>query len=196
MQVIQGGDVKIQDSPDLLDTDPLRNTMLSGRSSSVYGLGASTSAPVPDGMPDATYTDVGVLPTQPLPRVPANSQLWNSFESTQYPFAQRNPGEATYSPDSFPDFNSIFRFQAPSLHTQYPQLSGAVARTVEQTPTTDYSPASNDSSREFGISGMRRGDIKMGSGLDFACFMAENVPGLTSDGMGTSWEAFLTGWHP
>ena len=192
MQVIQDGDVEIQDSSDLLDTDASRNTILSGRSSSGYGLGASTSAPTSHGMPGATCNNTGVLPTQPLSQVPADSQPWNSFESTQYHPVPRDPGEATYSLDSF---DSIFRFQVPSLHTQYPQLPGAIARTVDQTSTTDHSPTSNDLSRGGGINGMPMGDTRAGSELDLASFMTENVPGLTSDGMGISWEAFFTGWH-
>jgi len=193
MQVIQDGDAEIQGSYDLLDTDLSRNTILSGGSSSGYGLGASTSAPVPHGMPGATCTNAGVLPTQPLPQVPADSQLWNSFESTQYP---SGPGEAAYSLDSSPDFNSIFRFQVPSLHTQYPQLSSATNQTVDQTPTTNHSPTYNDLSRGGGVNGMRMGDTGTGSGLDFASFMTGNVPGLTLDGTGISWEAFLNGWNP
>lgn len=195
MRVIQGDDVKNQESSYLLDTDLSRNAILSGGSPSGYGLGASTSAPVPHGMTGATCTNVGVLPTQPLPQVPVDSQLWNSFEPTQHPFVQRNPDEAPHSLDSFPDFDSIFRFQAPSLHTQTPQLSGAIAQTAEQTPTTNYSPAPNDLSRGFGISGMRMGDTKPGNESDFAHFVAENAPGLTSDGMGIDWGAFLTTWH-
>jgi hypothetical protein len=183
-QVIQDSDVEIQGSSNLLDTDP-------STTSSGYGLGASTFAPVPHGMPGAARTNAGVLPTQPLPQVPADNQLWNSFESTQYP---SGPGEAMYSPDSFPDLDSIFRFQAPSLHTQYPQLSSATARAVvEQTPTTNHSPNSN---RGDGISGVQMGDTGAGGELDFASFMTGNVPGLTLDGMGISWEAFLNGWHP
>ena len=85
MQVIQDGDAKVQYSSDLLDTDSSRNTMLSGGSSSGYGLGASTSAPAPHGMPSATCTNIGVPPAQPLPQVPADNQMWNNFESTQYP---------------------------------------------------------------------------------------------------------------
>ena len=42
---------------------------------------------------------------------------------------------------------------------------------------------------------MPMGDTRAGSELDLASFMTENVPGLTSDGMGISWGAFFTGWH-
>ena len=118
--------------------------------------------------------------------------MWNNFESTQYPSVQSNPGEATYSLDSFPDFDSIFRFQVPSLHTQYPQMSYANA----QNPTADRSPASNDLPRGSGVSGMPMGDARAGNELDFAGFMSDNMPGLTYDGMGIGWEAFFPGWHP
>ena len=189
MQVIQGGDVKSQGPSDLLDTDPSRNTILSGRSSSGYGLGAPTAAPVPHGGPGATCTNIGVPPTQPLPQVPADSRLWNSFEPTQYPSVQRNTGEATYSLDSFPDFDSIFRFQVPSLHTQYPQLSCTI------TPAADHSQASSDLSRGSGVSEMQTGDTRAGNELDFAGFMTENMPRLTYDGMGIGLETFFTDWR-
>ena len=190
MYATQDGDAKIQDSANLPDTGSSNtNTILSAGSPSGYGLDASPSPRIPRGMPGAT--GVRLPPTQqPLPQVPANSKLWSSFEPTHTPFTQRNPGEAACALDSFPGFDSIFRFQAPSLHTQYPQLSGAT-----QTPTAGPSPASNDLSRGFGISEMRMRDTSTGGELDFTRIMAENVPGLT-DGMGVGWEAFLTGWHP
>ena len=188
MQVIQDGDVKVQYSSDLLDNDSSRNPISSGGPSSGYGLGASTSAPAPHGVPS---TNIGGPPAQPLPQVPADGQLWNSFESTQYPSVQSNPGEAAYSLDSFPDIDSIFRFQAPSLHTQYPQASCAIA----QNPPADHSQAPNDLPRTSGVSGMPMGDTRTGGDLDLPGFMAENMPGLTYDGMGIGWEAFFPGWH-
>jgi len=190
MRVIQGSDVKTQGPSDLLDTDSSRNATLSGTPSSGYGLGAPTSAPVPHGRPSATYTDIGVPPAQPLPQVPADTQLWDSFKPTQYPSAQGNPGEATYSLDPFTDFDSIFRIQAPSLHTQYPQLPYTIAQTA------DHSHASNDLSRGPGINEMRMGDTRAGSELDFASFMAENMPGLNYDGMGIGLETVFADWHP
>lgn len=194
MQAIQDSDANIHDSSDLQDTDPSRvNALLSGGPPSGYGLDPSR---VPHGMSGVASTSVGALPTQqPLPQVPADSRLWSSFESKQSPpFAEGPPGEATYSLDSIPDFNSIFRFQTPSLHTQYPQLSGATPP-FEQTQNIGPSPAFNDLSREFAVGEMRMGDMETTSGLDFRRFMVENVPGLTSDGMDTGWEAFLTGLH-
>ena len=116
--------------------------------------------------------------------------MWNSFEPTQYPSVQGNPGDATYSLDSFPDFDSIFRFQVPSLHTQYPQLPCTI------TPTADHSQASSDLSRGAGVSEMRMGDTRAGNELDFAGFMTENMPGLTYDGMGIGLDTFFTDWHP
>ena len=116
--------------------------------------------------------------------------MWNSFEPTQYPSVQGNPGDATYSLDSFPDFDSIFRFQVPSLHTQYPQLPCTIA------PTADHSQASSDLSRGPGVSEMRMGDTRAGNELDFAGFMTENMPGLTYDGMGIGLDTFFTDWHP
>lgn len=191
IQAIRGGDANIQGSFDLPDIDPSNTNVIPGeRSPSGYGPDLLTSSRVPQRTPDSTSDSVGAPPTQhPLPQVPADSQLWTSFESPQAPFIQGTPGGATYSLDSFSDFNSIFRFQSPFLHTQYPQFS-APRQTFEQTPTTGPSPASNDLSRGLGIGEMRIEDRTTGSGLDFTRSMAENVSELSS------WEAFLAGWQP
>lgn len=193
MQVIQGGDANIQGSFSLPDIDPSKtNAILSERSPIGCGLDQLTSSRIPHGMPGTTSNSIGSRPTQQaLPQVPADSQLWRSFESAQSPPIQRTPGEGTYSLDSFSDFDSTFRFQSPFLHSQYPQLSGAT-----QTPTTGPSPVSNDILRGIGIGEMRIEDTRAGGGLDFTPSMAENVPGLVSDGMGISWEALLAGWQP
>ena len=192
IQATQGGGPNVQGSFDQPVTDPSKtNAVLSGRSPSGSGRDPSTSSRVPHGMPS---NSVGTPPTQqPLPQVPAGSQLWSSFESTQSPFTQGTAGEATYSLDSFSDFDSIFRFHSPFLHTQYPQLSGTT-QTFEQTPTTGPSPVSNDLSRGFGE--MRMEEARTGRELDPTRFMAGNAPGLAYDGIGTSWEAFLAGWRP
>lgn len=193
MQDIRDGDIKIRDSSALLDTGPSKaDVIMSG-----HGLGPSTSSRVPPEMPGAVRTSVGAPPAQQLlPQIPTESQLWSSFDrSTQSPSTRGNPDDATYSLDSFPDFDSIFRFQTPSLYTQYPQLSPA-ARTLERTPTAGPSPSSNDSSRGFGIGETRVEDTRVASELYFTRCMAEDVSGFSADGMGSGWEAFLAGWRP
>lgn len=188
LQVIQRGDTEVEESSHIYTTESTSSEKLNGLASSG---GASSSMLTSLGISDVTTTSPGPSLQQ------TGGSSWPEFETetAQTMFAQETAVQSVDSPfDASSAFNSIFRLQYPSIYTQYPQLSDGTSG-MQRAPTIGPSSTPDSMSGNLGIGTVQIGDPNVRDGMDFARYMAENVPGLVYDGNGLGWDTFLTGWQ-
>ena len=186
LQIIQRGGTDVGEPSDIYTTESsILSEKLNGLAPSGHNI---------EGTPISTLTPQGnsnVATTGPT--APSSQPLFYggpSFETAQAPFAQV---QSTDPPFDTPfTFNSIF--QSPSLATQHPQLSGGISG-LQRTSTVEPSLTHDNMSGSFRTDTVQMGDPNAVDGIDFARFMAENVPGLVYDGNAMGWDTFLAGWQ-
>ena len=189
LQVIQRGDAEVEESSPIYTTE--------STSSEVNGLASSGGAP--SSVP-AALENSNVLTTGPSPSSSrqASGPSWPGFETdtTQTLFDQGTAMQPVDYPfDTSSAFNSIFRLQHPEISAQYPQLSDGVASEMQRAPTVGPSISPDSTSGGIGISTIQMGDPNARDTMDFARYLAENVPGLVYDGSALGWDTLLTGWQ-
>ena len=191
LQVIQKGDANFKESSDSHTTESISSEKLNRLASSGHQTeGTTTSALTSLEVSSNANTGPSASSAQPPAfQTQAGSLSWPRFETAQSSFAQGNVVPFVDPP--LDSFNSIFRFQSPSISTQYPQLFD---ETLGPQLTSAVGPSStpDDTSGSFGIGAVQMGDPNAGDGMDFAQFIAENVPSLVYDGGGIGWDTFLT----
>jgi len=194
LQVIQREDTEVEESPDIYTTESASSEKLNdgapgGRRIEKTSSSALNSLEIFNGA-------AGPSPSSRLPlfQTQAGNPSWLPFESAQTPVAQGTAVQSNDPPfDPPPAFDSIFRFQHPSISTQHSQFSDGISG--PQLASAVGPSLTPDGSGNFGIGMVQMGDPNAGDGMDFTRFVAENVPGLVYSGNGMGWDTFLTGWQ-
>jgi hypothetical protein len=196
-QVIQRGDTDVKEGPDICTTESTSSEKLNGFAANGHRTEMTTASALNSlGTSDIATTGPSASSSlPPLFQTLASGPSWLGFEAPQSSFAHRSAVQSIDPPvDSVSAFSSLFRFDNPLLFTQYPQSTNGTSES-QRVSTLEPSVTPEDTSGGFGIDAVQMGDLNADAGMDFARFMAENVPGLAYDGNGIDWDTVLTGWQ-